>query len=153
MTTQPIVTTTIKDLVVVENAQNGVFNLFNNFDDPFTTGLVASFELFDTSLGNGGITNVVLFDQDAPLSVANFCNYVNSGRYTNTIIDRSVPGFVVQGGGFTATQLPVDNVPTDPPVQNEFSSQRSNLRGTIAFAKLGGDPDTATIDTPPVPLR
>lgn len=134
--TQPTVTTAINDLVVVENAQNGVFNLFNNFNEPTTTQLVARFELFDTSLGDG-ITDVLLFDEDAPLSVANFLNYVNDGDYVNTIIHRSVPGFVVQGGDFTVDGLNVANVPTDPPVQNEFSSQRSNLRGTIAFARLG----------------
>ena len=122
-------------------------DLFNRFDDPFTTGLVARFELFDTSLA-GGITNVVLFDQEgqgAPLTVQNFRDYVNDGAYRNSIIHRSVPGFVVQGGGFTTTDISsVDEVETNDPVRNEFRSDRSNTRGTIAMAKLGGDPNSAT---------
>ena len=146
MTTLPIVTQPIDDIVVIENAADTTIDLFQNFDDPFTTGLIARFELFDSSLG-GGVTNVLLFDQDgagAPSSVENFLNYVNDGDYVNSIIHRSVPGFIVQGGGFTVEELAVENVPTDPPVVNEFSPERSNLRGTIAFAKLGNDPDSAT---------
>lgn len=122
-------------------------DLRNRFDDPFTTGLVAEFTLKNTSLA-GGVTNVVLFDQEgsgAPLSVANFLDYVNANDYRNTIIHRSIPGFVIQGGGFAPTDLddakPIDE---NDPVQNEFSSNRSNTRGTISMAKLGGDPDSAT---------
>jgi hypothetical protein len=35
------------------------------------------------------------------MTVANFLNYVNAGAYTNAIVDRSVPGFVEQGGDYT----------------------------------------------------
>jgi cyclophilin family peptidyl-prolyl cis-trans isomerase len=57
---------------------------------------------------------------------------------------RSVYGFVLQGGGFTfdSTLQQFNHIPTDPPVVNEFG--RSNLYGTIAMAKVGGDPDSAT---------
>lgn len=142
----PITVTPINDVQVVQDAANTTVNLFNNFDDPRTTGLVARFELYDTSLA-GGVSNVVLFDQPgagAPLTVQNFQNYVNDGDYVNSIIHRSIPGFVVQGGGFTVNNLSVSTVPTDSPVQNEFSSGRSNLRGTISMAKLGNDPNSAT---------
>lgn len=144
---------------VVRDAENATVNLINNFDDPRTTGLIARFELFNTSVSNG-ITNVLLFDQPgagAPLTVQNFRNYVNDGDYANSIIHRSVPGFIVQGGGFTVnglstvlTQTPTNGaaavgvIPPNAPVQNEFSSDRSNLRGTIAMAKLGNDPNSAT---------
>jgi cyclophilin family peptidyl-prolyl cis-trans isomerase len=153
-----IVVNPISD-VVVRNARNTTVNLLNNFDDPLTTGLVARFELFNTSLA-GGVTNVVLFDQPgagAPLTVRNFRNYVNRGAYRNSIIHRSVPGFVIQGGGFTVDGLgevieqtpasgadAVDVIPTDAPVRNEFSAGRSNLRGTIAMAKVGNNPNSAT---------
>jgi peptidyl-prolyl cis-trans isomerase A (cyclophilin A) len=153
-----IVVKPISDLVI-RNAQNTAVNLLNNFDDPFTTGLVARFELFNTSLG-GGVTNVVLFDQPgagAPLTVQNFQNYVSRGAYRNSIIHRSVPGFVVQGGGFTVDGLDevleqtprsgadaVDVISKDAPVRNEFSANRSNLRGTIAMAKVGNNPNSAT---------
>lgn len=86
------------------------------------------------------------------MTVQNFVNYVEDGDYLNTIIHRSVPGFVLQGGGFKIAgiataqnpQNALSVIPTDPPVQNEFSRNRSNLRGTIAMAKLGTDPNSAT---------
>lgn len=151
----------IEDINVLESAESTTINLFENFDDPFTTGLVARFELDDDTIGSGGVTEVLLFDQQgegAPNSVANFLNYVNDGDYIDSIIHRSVPGFVVQGGGFVVEGLEealndetpddgteaVELVPTDPPIANEFSEERSNVRGTIAFARLGGDPDSAT---------
>jgi peptidyl-prolyl cis-trans isomerase A (cyclophilin A) len=96
-----------------------------------------------TSLGT---FDVELFDDDAPQTVANFLNYVNSGAYNNSFFHRSMPDFVVQGGGFTwssSTNL-YSQVPTEAPVINEFSLDRSNLRGTIAMAKLGDDPNSAT---------
>ena len=46
----------------------------------------------------GGV-DIELFDSQAPLTVQNFLNYVNSGAYDGTFIHPSVPGFVVQGGG------------------------------------------------------
>lgn len=141
-----IVVKPIADVAVVKNAEDSAINLFSNFDDPLTTGLVARFELFDTSLA-GGLARVLLFDQPgrgAPLTVQNFRKYASDGDYVNTIIHRSEPGFVVQGGGFTANPTSIGIVPTDPPVKNEFSTERSNLRGTIAMAKLGSSPDSAT---------
>lgn len=153
-----LVVTPLADQTVKAN-ETTQLNLLNSFDDPRTTGLVARFELDNASLG-GGITQVLLFDQagaGAPLTVQNFRNYVNDGDYTNSIIHRSMPGFVVQGGGFTVdglanvlAQTPssgaagVSVIPTDPPVANEFSLDRSNLRGTIAMAKRGSDPNSAT---------
>src|SRR6185312_12540472 len=85
------------------------------------TGPIVSFH---TSLGD---FKVQLFSDVAPQTVANFLTYVNSGAYTNSIIHRSVPGFVEQGGGFTTNSQTFTNVsqftsiPTNPPVQNEFN--------------------------------
>lgn len=146
----PILTNAIPDQEVVINAENTTLILFDHFDDPFTTGLVARFELFnpDNTFPNEGLTEVVLFDQDdkgAPLTVENFTNYVEDGDYVNSIIHRSVSDFIIQGGGFFLNDdSTISQVPTDDPVQNEFSSERSNLEGTIAMAKLGNDPDSAT---------
>ena len=143
----PVVSQPIEDLAVIENAENTAVNLFEHFDDPLTTGRVATFELADSSIG-GGTTNVLLFDQagaGAPATVGNFVNYVEDNDYANSVIHRSIPGFIVQGGGFTInSDLEVGTVPADEPVVNEFSADRSNLRGTIAMAKLGNDPDSAT---------
>ena len=90
-----------------------------------------------------GTFQVNLYDNATPETVANFLNYVNNGRYTNSVFHRSAPGFVVQGGGFTYDlALPLNEVPTFPAVVNE--PVYANVRGTIAMAKLGGDPDSAT---------
>jgi len=96
-----------------------------------------------TALGNIDIT---LYETAAPLTVANFLNYVNSGAYNNSFIHRSVTGFVIQGGGYkwSSTANSYETIPTSTPVNNEFSISRSNLRGTIAMAKVGNNPDSAT---------
>ncbi|MEM7278056.1 MAG: peptidylprolyl isomerase [Pseudomonadota bacterium] len=95
---------------------------------------------FQTVLGN---FEVNLYDNTTPQTVANFLNYVNNGRYTNTVIHRSVPGFITQGGGFTYDMtLPLNDVPAFPAVANE--PELANVRGTIAMAKLGNDPNSAT---------
>jgi len=93
-----------------------------------------------------GAIDIQLFDTDAPLTVANFLNYVNSGAYNNTFIHRSVPGFVIQGGGYTFdpnTQT-VSHIPTNAPVVNEYSAVHPNVRGTIGMAKPINDPNGAT---------
>lgn len=103
---------------------------------------------------NVGPFNIELYDTEAPLTVANFLNYVNRGDYSNSVIHRSaVTGFppvpfIIQGGGYAHVNVFglefFFDFPNDPPVQNEFSPSRSNVRGTIAMAKLDGDPDSAT---------
>jgi cyclophilin family peptidyl-prolyl cis-trans isomerase len=141
-----IIINPVSDLIVNSNIEATALNLLNYFDDPTTTGLIANFQLYNTSLGNG-VINIVLFDQDgagAPLTVQNFLNYVSDGDYINSIIHRSIPNFIIQGGGFTVEQLTPQSIPSNPPVQNEFSPNRSNLPGTIAMAKLGGNPNSAT---------
>ncbi len=90
-----------------------------------------------------GNIDVTLFRDRTPLTVQNFLNYANRGVWDLTFIHRSVPGFVVQGGGFSAQGT--NNYPRitqDPSVLNEPGI--SNLRGTIAMAKLGGNPNSAT---------
>ena len=83
-----------------------------------------------------------LYPDDAPKTVANFLNYVNSGRYDGTVIHRSVTNFVIQGGGYKYVDGKFVAVTTDAPVVNEY--KRSNLRGTVAMAKSDGAPDSAT---------
>ena len=114
-----------------------------------TTPVTANFILrMQTDLG---AIDIEMFDSVAPQTVTNFMNYVNDGDYDGTFFHRSIPGFVVQGGGYIANTpdgsiLSADagasHIPTDPPVVNEFNL--SNLRGTIAMAKVDGDPDSAT---------
>ena len=76
----------------------------------------------------------------APRTVANFLRYVREGFYDGTIFHRVVPGFVVQGGGFTADLV---RKPTHPPIPNESDNGLSNRRGTVAMARTR-DPDSAT---------
>jgi peptidyl-prolyl cis-trans isomerase A (cyclophilin A) len=80
----------------------------------------------------------------APVTVANFLSYVNSGAYENTIIHRKVTNFVVQGGGFFYNPElgDISGINVGPAIVNEFN--RSNTRGTIAMAKVSGDPNSAT---------
>lgn len=92
-----------------------------------------------TALGN---VVVDLFEEESPNTVANFLNYVEDGDYSDSFVHRSVPGFVIQGGGFKWVNNAVEEVPTDAPIANEAGI--SNTRGTIAMAKRSGDPDSAT---------
>ncbi|MEO8101221.1 MAG: peptidylprolyl isomerase [Betaproteobacteria bacterium] len=93
-----------------------------------------------------GAIDINLYDNAAPVTVANFLNYVNSGRYNNSFIHRSVPGFVIQGGGYVWNDANgnMSSIATNAPIANEFSSTRSNRRGTIAMAKFSGEPNSAT---------
>ena len=96
--------------------------------------------VFDTSEGS---IEVNLFDNGTPKTVENFLSYVNDGSYNDTIIHRSVPGFITQGGGFSFEgSLNLNKLPTKPSVINE--PIYSNRRGTIAMAKLSGQPNSAT---------
>jgi len=95
---------------------------------------------FQTDMGP---FEVNLYDQRTPATVANFLAYVEAGDYDNVVIHRSVAGFVIQGGGFTSSGgLPLGSVTTNPAVVNE--PVFSNVRGTIAMAKIAGNPDSAT---------
>ncbi|WP_055449830.1 peptidylprolyl isomerase [Thiomonas bhubaneswarensis] len=76
----------------------------------------------------------------APKTVANFLDYVKSGFYKGTIFHRVIPGFMVQGGGFTAD---MQKKPTRAPIPLESQNGLRNLRGTIAMARTP-DPNSAT---------
>ena len=95
-----------------------------------------------TSLGE---IRVELYE-DKPVTVGNFLAYMNAGRYTGSFAHRLMPGFVLQGGGYTMQGTTITPVPTFAQIVNEYSvgQTRSNVLGTIAMAKLGGDPNSAT---------
>jgi cyclophilin family peptidyl-prolyl cis-trans isomerase/chitodextrinase len=79
---------------------------------------------------------------DAPITTANFLQYVDETFYDGTIFHRVVAGFVIQGGGILPDGTPKPG--EHAPIQNEFSPARSNVRGTVAMAKKGNDPNSAT---------
>ncbi len=93
-----------------------------------------------------GVVDIRLYETSAPLTVDNFLRYANRGDYNSTFFHRSLPGFILQGGGYgmdVETNV-LTTVRTLPPVINEFSLDHSNLRGTIAMAKLNDEPNSAT---------
>jgi len=92
---------------------------------------------FETT--HGGFT-VELFERDAPLSVANFLQYVDDKFFDATIFHRIVPGFVIQGGGLTAD---FSQKRTRPPVKNEAANGLLNERGTLSMARTDA-PHSAT---------
>ena len=92
---------------------------------------------FDTSMGP---VVIELYSDRAPQTVANFLAYVDAGYYNGTIFHRVIPGFMIQGGGFTTDMR---RKPTQPPVVNEADNRIKNERGTIAMARTP-DPHSAT---------
>ena len=91
----------------------------------------------ETSMGE---IQVELNRRRAPATVNNFLRYVVAGRYDNTIFHRVMPGFVVQGGGYTET---IGERETFPPIINESGNGLQNLPMTIAMARYD-DPNSAT---------
>ncbi len=92
-----------------------------------------------TSLGT---IPLELYPDMAPITVQNFLDYKNDGDYDGTLVHRSVPGFVIQGGGFREVDGEYTQIPLDPSIANEPCL--SNTRGTLAMARLGGQPNSAT---------
>lgn len=122
---------------------------------PMDTNVPNTLVRFEVRRGTNavGAMDVELFDQDRPETVRNFLLYLQSGAYSNGFFHRCVPGFIVQGGGFSVTNVVSTNLfstyrsaPDLGKLRNEFNSGpvQSNLFGTIAMAKVGGDPDSAT---------
>jgi len=91
------------------------------------------------------ITSMGIIDLDlnrarAPKTVANFLRYVNEGFYNGTVFHRVIPGFMIQGGGFTPAMVQKQ---THAPIRNEADNGLKNIIGTIAMARTG-DPHSAT---------
>ena len=79
-----------------------------------------------------GDIKIKLFEEEAPTTAKNFLDYIDSGFYKGTIFHRVIPGFMVQGGGFSADFV---QKPTNDPIKNEADNQLSNKRGTLAMAR------------------
>ncbi len=93
-----------------------------------------------TSYGN---IEVNLFDKSTPKTVANFLSYIEDSAYDNSIIHRSISGFISQGGGYYFdSENNLIEVTEKGSITNE--PVYSNVRGTIAMAKIGGRANSAT---------
>ena len=152
----PMVTTPIAPFTIFAGAPARSIDLTAAFADPDASNAV---QLSVSLPSSTGIFAIALDRQHKPVTVGNFLNYVNFGRYfptdptthmlASSFIHRSVPGFVVQGGEFIGTVNPAHPnnarptpVMTFPPIQNEPGI--SNKKGTVAMAKIAGDPNSAT---------
>ncbi len=93
--------------------------------------------LMKTSMGD---VKIQLDPKKSPITVKNFLDYVKSGFYTGTIFHRVIPGFMVQGGGFTTD---MQEKQTRSPIRNEADNGLKSDRGTIAMARMP-NPDSAT---------
>ena len=93
--------------------------------------------LIKTTMGD---ITVSLNADKAPLSVANFLEYVDSGFYNGTIFHRVIPDFMIQGGGLTPD---MDKKTTNASIKNESKNGLKNVRGSIAMARTSS-PHTAT---------
>lgn len=150
--TPPVVTNQIADFTEYAGAPARSIDLSPAFADSDVSAAVR----MTTVLGT---IDVALFGQQKPITVANFLKYVDQGNYfkidptngqlASSLIHRSEPGFVIQGGGFLGTvdpahpanALPVQVAPFTS-IQNEPGL--SNKRGTIAMAQFGSDANSAT---------
>ncbi len=89
---------------------------------------------------NFGEITIDLDTEKAPVTVANFLSYVESGFYANTIFHRVIDGFMIQGGGFTP-EMSQKN--TNPTIKNEANNGLKNKTYTIAMARTPA-PDSAS---------
>lgn len=89
---------------------------------------------------NFGTITIELDAEKAPITTANFLEYVTSGFYANTIFHRVIDGFMIQGGGF---EPGMTQKPTNAPIKNEANNGLRNSIYTIAMARTP-NPDSAS---------
>lgn len=89
---------------------------------------------------NKGQITLELYNDKAPATVTNFLTYVQDGFFDGTIFHRVIPGFMIQGGGFTPEMKQKDG---GSPINNEANNRLKNDVGTIAMARTS-DPHSAT---------
>ena len=149
----PVVTNPLPDITVYAGAPARSIDLTTVMQDADLSPVVRMESVF-------GPMDFALYERQKPITTTNFLRYVDEGRYFKTdpvngqqassFIHRSVPNFVIQGGGFIATSNPSNppdrlqptQVAAFPAIQNEPGI--SNKRGTVAMAKVGDNPNSAT---------
>lgn len=93
--------------------------------------------IFSTSMGD---ITIELMSEEAPISAKNFLDYVDAGFFDGTIFHRVIPGFMIQGGGFTED---MNQKPAQAPIKNEADNGVKNTRGTLSMARTS-DINSAT---------
>lgn len=126
-------TSAIAPVSVAASAAPTSVDLNAHFNDPTVVGTAVEIQ---TPQGNIPLT---LQDTKTPQTVTNFLHYITAGEYNGVIVHRSLPGFVIQGGGYTPAGNHIATF-TSPPNEPGIS----NTVGTIAMAKLGNNPNSAT---------
>lgn len=134
----PVVVKPFQDRSVTGSETIELAEYFTNTQTPLSPTVLVKCSVN----GSDASFAIALATDKVPNTVGNFMEYVNAGRYANLIVDRLAPGFVVQAGAVTLVGDTVTPIATFPPITNE--SRISNTRGTVAMAKLGGDPNSAT---------
>ena len=93
--------------------------------------------IFSTSMGD---ITIELMSEEAPISAKNFLDYVDAKFFDGTIFHRVIPGFMIQGGGFTED---MNQKPAQAPIKNEADNGVKNTRGTLSMARTS-DINSAT---------
>ena len=96
--------------------------------------------IIETSMG---AIKVNLHSETAPITVANFLDYVDQEHFDGTIFHRVMSNFMIQGGGFELKNDVPTEKETGDGIQNESARTKKNLRGTLAMARTS-DPHSAT---------
>lgn len=106
-------------------------------DDDMNKPAAHPIVLVKTTMGD---IKIELYEDKAPITVKNFLTYAKEGFYNHTIFHRVIPGFMIQGGGFTKDMR---QKPTHATIQNEAENGLKNEKGTIAMARTS-DVNSAT---------
>jgi cyclophilin family peptidyl-prolyl cis-trans isomerase len=134
----PVSATTVGTQTLAAGGNTSV-SLTDKFSDPDSESAVRI-------VTNLGTMDFILYNTATPQTVTNFLSYVNAAvnNYNGAVFHRAIPGFVVQGGGFKVQSAPnnFSAIPTAASPINEPGI--SNLRGTVAMAKIGSNPNSAT---------
>jgi peptidyl-prolyl cis-trans isomerase B (cyclophilin B) len=133
-----------------------MFMTFNKFINSRAAAFLSAVSLLLASIGvatahsgdkvmvemhtSKGLITLELDAEKAPVTVANFIDYVKSGHFDGTIFHRVIPGFVIQGGGMESG---MKEKPTQKPIENEADNGLKNVTGSICMARTN-DPHSAT---------
>jgi len=116
-----------KDQKQDERVENGQKNAAEEVEEATKGG--NPMVILSTSEGD---IKIELYKDKAPITVENFLSYAKDKFYDGTIFHRVIPGFMIQGGGFTTD---MSQKPTKAPIKNEADNGLRNDRGTIAMAR------------------